>query len=446
MNTLRKVLALKKPRNPTYQHLLKSIYKQLDEGYKNHTNTDYSQYRTIHDADSEYYKKVIEKNIHDHLTDNEYIHEEMKEYIKREKHSKVIAYKIPTKSSPISLNFVIYGSKQQQKKQIVEIDAYIVHILVAIDLIIMLTNDNSSECSVAGLTIFFYWTPFKREMPKKGEIIGAKHVNGGFCYGCTRSGTVVILRKEEWFKVFVHELIHNFGVDDYFFKLGNNIYKNGEIGDIGEIFNLNAEITAGKFNLGLQECVTEFWACLLKCAILSLKKPSVKKTLKRGVKRDKTLKKRKNNDERYISAFIKGFEQNLHLEITHSFIQSVKILEHNNLKYSDILSKTSPANNYRETSHVFSYYVLKLILLYNCAAFVEREFFEINNAKINICFIESLKHIFEFFKFLKAGAENRQFIADFAKIHKRVSTMRQQKRPTKTKYILENMRMTILDF
>ena len=63
---------------------------------------------------------------------------------------------------------------------------------------------------------YLFLTPFKRELEKsQDKILGADNVNGGFCYGCIPNGEIIIYRQEEVFKVFTHELLHNFGVDKY---------------------------------------------------------------------------------------------------------------------------------------------------------------------------------------------------------------------------------------
>lgn len=77
------------------------------------------------------------------------------------------------------------------------------------------------ECSEK-LDIYFYMTPFKKLRPSSSvgvgrdshaAILSAIHVNTGLTRNCERHGEVVVYRAEEWFKVFIHETIHNFNID-----------------------------------------------------------------------------------------------------------------------------------------------------------------------------------------------------------------------------------------
>ena len=45
------------------------------------------------------------------------------------------------------------------------------------------------------------------------EILNSSHVNTAFTRTCPKKSEIVVFRKEEWFKVFIHESFHNFGLD-----------------------------------------------------------------------------------------------------------------------------------------------------------------------------------------------------------------------------------------
>ncbi len=42
---------------------------------------------------------------------------------------------------------------------------------------------------------------------------GIENVNSGFTYACSPESEICVYRKEEWFKVFIHETIHSFSLD-----------------------------------------------------------------------------------------------------------------------------------------------------------------------------------------------------------------------------------------
>ena len=85
----------------------------------------------------------------------------------------------------------------------------------------MVSQMSDVECSEK-LDIYFYMTPFKKLRPsvsadgdrdRDASILSAIHVNTGLTRNCERHGEVVVYRAEEWFKVFIHETIHNFNID-----------------------------------------------------------------------------------------------------------------------------------------------------------------------------------------------------------------------------------------
>jgi hypothetical protein len=78
------------------------------------------------------------------------------------------------------------------------------------------------DCSKE-LNVYFYFTPFKKELPaRKGTVIGAMHSNTGFTTSCganlSKNGgkthtEIIIYRYEEFFKVLLHETMHNLELD-----------------------------------------------------------------------------------------------------------------------------------------------------------------------------------------------------------------------------------------
>jgi len=82
----------------------------------------------------------------------------------------------------------------------------------------IVTSMSSKDCSEKSLNVYFYMTPFKKQRPARGAsgddaILSAIHVNTGLTRSCETHGEIVVYRTEEWFKVFVHESMHNFNMD-----------------------------------------------------------------------------------------------------------------------------------------------------------------------------------------------------------------------------------------
>ena len=87
-------------------------------------------------------------------------------------------------------------------------------------------------------------------------ILGPPHVNSAFSSVCVPNGEIVIFRREEWLKVFIHETFHAFGFDEglhYSDDLNNNIRK---------VFSLDIDFKVG-------EAYTESWARIINCIFYS---------------------------------------------------------------------------------------------------------------------------------------------------------------------------------
>jgi hypothetical protein len=77
----------------------------------------------------------------------------------------------------------------------------------------MLNIYGTKECANT-LTIYFYFTSLEKCLPNSNiHILDEINVNTAFTTTCPKDSEIVVFRKEEWFKVFIHETFHNFGLD-----------------------------------------------------------------------------------------------------------------------------------------------------------------------------------------------------------------------------------------
>ena len=69
----------------------------------------------------------------------------------------------------------------------------------------------------------------------------------------------------------------------------------------------------------------------------------------------------------------KYIERDLQIERTFSLFQTVKILNHFGMRYSDFLNPTesSVRNKYKEHTSILSYFILKTILMNDLNRFIE---------------------------------------------------------------------------
>lgn len=72
----------------------------------------------------------------------------------------------------------------------------------------------SSKKCANNIHIYVYHTPYYKTIPKNNtEVLGTEHINSAYTTSCVKDGEIVIYRKEEWFKVFIHETMHVYGMD-----------------------------------------------------------------------------------------------------------------------------------------------------------------------------------------------------------------------------------------
>ena len=241
--------------------------------------------------------------------------DEIYNFIKRETG---ITYKVSAfvNSRNINLFFTCYDNTKQDK-----IFYYANYSLLVIYL---LTLNSKNLCSKE-LNVKLYLTPFKKILPKDiNKILGPNEVNTGFSnIGCRNKSEIVIYRKEEWFKVLIHELIHNLNLD---FALIDN-------SECREKFN---SILKLDINYEINETYCEIWARIILTLIAS------------------DLK-----SENY-SEFKNIFDRLIIDEILFSQEQAVKILK-----------MVDKVDNYKEDTNAYAYYVLTSGLMVNYAYFIE---------------------------------------------------------------------------
>lgn len=205
------------------------------------------------------------------------------------------------------------------------------------------------ECSEK-LDIYFYMTPFKKQRPllsgsagtgSRDDILSAIHVNTGLTRNCERHGEIVVYRTEEWFKVFIHESLHNFNID--FIDL--------DLRDANERLRRSFCIPHG--DILLFEAYTETWARIINTMIDIYVSGS-------------------KNDRSHFTRVVR--ENLIHNSFFHLY-QLVKALDIMDLKYSQI-SVLTPENiavcrkRYAEETNVYAYYIFGGILSAYALSFV----------------------------------------------------------------------------
>jgi hypothetical protein len=267
------------------------------------------------------------------------------------------------------------------------------------------------EC-VDSINIYLYFTSLLKKLPSSNiYVLDENNVNTAFTTTCPKDSEIVVFRKEEWFKVLIHESFHNFGLD--FSGMNNGAVSNC----ILNIFPVNSQVNS-------YEAYTEFWAEIMNalfCSFFELK------------------------DKSDINEFLSSAEFYINFERRYSFFQMVKTLQFMGLTYRDLYSKTEYAkvhreNLYKEKTNVLSYYVLKTVMLNNFQGFLL--WCNKNNLSL-LNFKKTIGNQNEFCEFIRKNYKTKSMLEGVDESEDFLSKLKRKK--GNMKYILSNMRMSICE-
>lgn len=179
------------------------------------------------------------------------------------------------------------------------------------------------------------------------------HANTAFTTSCNAKNSIFIYRKEEWFKVLIHESFHCLGLD--FSELGSN--------QPDQVIRSVFPALSSSVDVRLYESYCEMWAeiinLLFLCGPATIRCKSAKYTFPAKRKTQK------------MASRAVGFNcvvRLLKYERIYSVFQANKLLRHYDLEYTDLFEATQL---YQEKTQAFSYYVAKSILMWNIDAFLQ---------------------------------------------------------------------------
>jgi len=277
-----------------------------------------------------------------------------------------------------------------------------------------IVNEYSSQQCSKSLTIYVYLTSLTKRLPTSNiEVLNELHVNTAFTYTCPVESEIVIFRREEWFKVFIHETMHNFALD---FSDMNQESCNKVIRDLFPV----------KSDINLFEGYTEFWAEIMNAAFCSFYLQGSHHT--------------------EVDDFLETCHFFINYERTYGVFQMVKALHFMELSYKDLYSKHPTSKLLRETmykekSNILSYYVIRVLLLYHYQGFLD--WCDTNNLSL-IQFKKTNGNLSLFCDFIKKVYRNKSFLKSISCIEK---YFKKQGHPTSKEelYLFKNMRMSITE-
>jgi hypothetical protein len=288
-----------------------------------------------------------------------------------------------------------------------------------VDSIVMwlyILNKYASKFCAKQLDIYLYFTSLSKYLPSTDDhVLDENHANTAFTTTCPRESEIVIFRKEEWFKVFIHETFHNFGLDF------SDMNMTKCTADILKIFPVDSEVN-------LYESYSEFWAEIMNALFCSFFKL-----------------KNKNN----VEEFLVNSEHFINFERTHSFFQLVKTLHYMDLKYETLFKKDKQntlrrETLYKEKTSILAYYIIKTILLNNYQGFMV--WCQTNNYEL-YAFKKTQSNIDKLCMFIKKNYKCNEMLDNVERMEHFFIDNKNNSREKKEKYnfIMNTMRMSICE-
>ena len=300
----------------------------------------------------------------------------------------IIKYNFNVKHRNIEIQFILphYNA--------IEFDNYCFYIQLIMNWIYVANKYACKKCACGkNLIIYLFFTDYKKKLNvNKNVILDAININTGISDICSNNSKIIIYRKEEWFKVLIHEIFHNYNLD----------FSNSDISQVEGIFKKCFFI---KSDFKIYEIYCESMARMIN-------------TLYVGVY---SLNYDNYND------FYDQFKMMFTYEITFSIMQANKILNYMNLDYKTIIMQhTKSLTNYNEKTNIFCYYIGVALIFININKYID--FIYGNNYNI-LRFND--KKINNYVKFITNSYKTKYTIKEFMNKYLEINN---------------NLKMSIFDF
>jgi len=323
------------PKSKEYNNILKILYNDIYTAYINPRKTSCKKSNLNKITIKEVSKKPEMYN-----SNTRFFPLEIKKYINENEKYQLI-YNCKVGGRDIRIYFTLFN-----EDDLLELDKYTECANMMYMWLDICASYSMKHCANT-LDIYIYQTPFSKTLPDAvSTTIGTNNVNTAFTTWCSPKSEIVIYRDEEWFKVFIHETFHAYGLD--FGSNNNNNNSSNLHKTLQSLFPIDSDFDA-------TEAYAETWARIINCAFCGFNSLENKK--------DFILFKD------YINFCIE-------FERIFSLYQCIKMLNFMGLSYEDLHGDKERhaylrKNLYRENTHVFAYYILTSIFLNNYSGFLE---------------------------------------------------------------------------
>jgi hypothetical protein len=390
----------------TSEMFIEKIFENIRLGELQYNKTNFFS----RDIDNNY----SPKGIHFHLCPDS-----MKKYIETMKSiGSFFSFSINNRE----INVYLIYENENKKKNRNDWDKYFENAKKKIYIIVYLLQIYSKKKCSQKLTLYLYLTNIKKTLDEcniNNEIctITQNNANSAFTFACIKINEVYIYRKEEWFKVLTHELIHSFGLEFSGYdtrEIDKKVYR--------EIFPIETD-------LRLFESYTETWGEILNIIIIVHLSMKDGEPIKKGIKKTELLLQK----ERMFSMF-----------------QASKILCHFGLTYNNMFERNEEGYNnrhlYKESTPVLSYFIIKNILMFYSNEFLEwcidSNGYSLDFKKTTDIILK--ENIYEFIKFIKQYHNRDEFILSMNEM--RSWFFKKDNVCNKNDAFIKTLRMSLLEY
>lgn len=405
------------------QKLMSYFFNQFDNFSYNKTKTKQTKMDTIfkkfynelvisYSIYDKCYKTMVGKKIMEvnnikkvpgiDLIDNKYASSAIKTEIYK-KATDLLKFDLKLQGVNIEIYFLLFGKNDFENLK--KYDLYVKDIFVFLKFLLFFMKGTKTK----SISYYLFLTDLEKKLPEtKLNVLSSENCNTGLTFGCAENARVLVYRKEEWFKVLIHETIHMFCQDF------NNMHLEKIHGKFSKLLNIKSD-----FNI--YESYTEFWAMVFQSMFTASK-------LTGELKNEKT--------------FLLYLDFILHYEKIFSLFQCVKVLDFMGLRY-DILTSNDTINYslkqlyYKENTNVFAYYIGKLILFYYREDFIL--WCKKNNKKNLFNFTKTDENLDLFYEFLTTKMFDQKISNDIKKMEGIFKSIKKNQ----GNYINNTLRMTI---
>jgi hypothetical protein len=293
--------------------------------------------------------------------DSDFFPDEIRDHIMNEP-GVAVAYNFLAGGRKVVLHFVEFN-QQPNQLDLLQMQAHARRVCALLHLVSLHANRNT--CS-SNISIYIYLTDFEKRFPtQQGLPLDAEHANTGMSYHCVRTNDVIVYRREEWFKVLIHELFHAFGL--------SFIESDMPRGVDAAMQAMLQKMYAISHPVRIYETYCEIWARILTVLFDCFADDD-------GIQSSNNLKGTGTNNSNAITelqfqVFMDCAMEGLEANARFARQQCAKLLRYADLSYAILATPTEEnraivAEKYRENTNVFAYYFLTCVLLHSPDEFI----------------------------------------------------------------------------